>query len=365
MDISGSSKGHRGVNTSSSRQSEIWMCLSSNSIRWKLSNVSHGTWRWMLIGIVVLVCLILWRQNEAAYPIKKSVDLRVIVIVFNRAQSLAKLLDSLSNADYMGDHVVVDIWIDRSTNDVIDSETYQTAVAFQFKHGEVIVHNQTGHVGIRGQWMDTWRPAPDSKEIALILEDDLSVSPHFYRWLKAAHSAYGDLDVVNGFSLQGYSVKHGKASGNLRAPDPNIVLLYPILGCWGFSPKRENWEHFRAWYKVASQIPSFSPLVPYHKPHQWYTNLSKLKQEDSMWEIWHLCYSWVHKEFTLYPNLPNSQGLTINRREAGLHYTSQQTEAAKLRPDPLLMTWDEKYVSFPREPIYLNENGIAIKDVIY
>jgi len=42
-----------------------------------------------------------------------------------------------------------------------------------------------------GQWIDTWRPRDNSDaELGLILEDDISVSPYAYRWLRAVHRAY-------------------------------------------------------------------------------------------------------------------------------------------------------------------------------
>lgn len=92
------------------------------------------------------------------------------------------------------------------------------------------VHNHTQHVGIYGQWIGTWNPAPESSEIAVILEDDLTVSKHFYRWLKNVHRKYDGWSNVAGYALQGRSIKHGGAAGNLRGPDNDVCFLYPILG---------------------------------------------------------------------------------------------------------------------------------------
>lgn len=87
-------------------------------------------------------------------------------------------------------------------------------------------------MGIYGQWMGTWNPAPDSEEIVVILEDDLTVSKHFYRWLKNVHKKYDDLPNLDlaGYALQGRSIKHGGAEGLLRGPERDICFLYPILG---------------------------------------------------------------------------------------------------------------------------------------
>ena len=37
--------------------------------------------------------------------------------------------------------------------------------------------------GLVRQWIDGWRPT-DDREVCLVLEDDMIVSPQFYRWLK-------------------------------------------------------------------------------------------------------------------------------------------------------------------------------------
>ena len=112
------------------------------------------------------------------------VDFRIIVIVYNRAKSLQECLESLNTVDYMGDKVALDVWIDRSKTGVIDGATFTVAKNFRFKGGDVIVHNQTKHVGILGQWMDSWQVKPDTKEIAVILEDDMSAGPFMWKWLK-------------------------------------------------------------------------------------------------------------------------------------------------------------------------------------
>ena len=117
------------------------------------------------------------------------VDFRIIVIVYNRAKSLQECLDSLNTVDYMGDKVALDVWIDRSKTGVIDGATFTVAKNFRFKGGDVIVHNQTKHVGILGQWMDSWQVKPDTKEIAVILEDDMSAGPFMWKWLKVGLSS--------------------------------------------------------------------------------------------------------------------------------------------------------------------------------
>ncbi|WAR09655.1 hypothetical protein MAR_034731, partial [Mya arenaria] len=95
------------------------------------------------------------------------------------------------------------------------------------------------------KFIATWKPRVNSSEIAVILEDDLTVSPHFYKYLKLVHNKYDNVPEINGFSLQGISIKHaiGYSSQTLEAPESCLVSLYPVLGTWGFSqsPGSSRW----------------------------------------------------------------------------------------------------------------------------
>ncbi|XP_062616938.1 uncharacterized protein LOC134278657 [Saccostrea cucullata] len=291
-------------------------------------------------------------ERSSDYP-----DFRIIVVVFNRPHSLKRLLNSLNEAEYFEDKVILDVWIDRSKKDgSIHDGTFSTARKFKFKHGEYRVHNHTKHVGIYGQWIGTWNPALDSEEIAVILEDDLTVSKHFYRWLKNVHQKYDSMDNLAGYALLGRSMKHGGAAENLRGPDEDVCFLYPILGTWGYSPHRKNWFYFVEWYRKKSTDPSFQPLIPGIRPTHWWKVSVQRGTTDEMWSMWHIYHAWNNKLWTLYPNLRNSEGLTVNWKEAGLHFNQKQTADDKTA-DPILQEWIPEYDFLPRTPAKLDVNG--------
>ena len=89
-----------------------------------------------------------------------DVDLRIIVMVFDRAESFYKCLSSLNEAifDDINDVISLEIWIERSTKEEVNNDTYKMARDFKFIHGRKQVHIQKSHVGIQGQWTNTWRP---------------------------------------------------------------------------------------------------------------------------------------------------------------------------------------------------------------
>lgn len=182
-----------------------------------------------------------------ATSIPQSPLLRVLVLTFNRAHSLVRCLNSLNSAEFDGLPVVVDIYVDRAINGSLHSETVQIAKSFTFKHGQSQLHVHPHHVGVLGQWLSTWQIPPDSAaEVAVFLEDDLTVSRYFARWLRRVHAKYDSYPNISGYSLQGESIKHavGANSTPLAGPPGHSVFLYPVLGSWGFSPNAGPWKHF-------------------------------------------------------------------------------------------------------------------------
>lgn len=326
--------------------------------------------RSLIVFVSVVFVFFLWFSVDHQYHVTRNdqyfnaqaaeVDLRLVVIVYNRAESLRKCLESLNNADYLNDVIHIDVWIDRSVSGIIDDATYKVARSFSFNHGTYQVHNQTKHVGIYGQWIDTWRPRKDSKEIAVIIEDDINMSPVFYFYLRAAHRKYKTYPNINGFALQGVSMKHGGERGSLFAPDGNLVFLYPVLGTWAFSPKVNHWLAFTEWFHTNSPNPKFIPNVPNIMPTKWYESGRQMggNLNPKMWSMWHIYYAYLHNEVTLYKNSPDKKAFSINRKEKGLHYGSNTKQL-----DPMITTWNDSFINFPDQPIILDINGHVVPDV--
>ncbi|XP_045202920.2 uncharacterized protein LOC123556349 isoform X2 [Mercenaria mercenaria] len=290
-----------------------------------------------------------------------SMDFRVIVITYDRPYPLLRLLESLDRADYGGDRVVIDIWLDRSKLQLVHNETLQSALDFKFSKGRCNVYVHPVHVGITGQWLSTWSPASKSSEIAVILEDDLTVSPHFYSYLKLVHQKYGNRRDIYGFSLQGSSMKHSDGKCCLKVPLEHKVFLYPTLGTSGFSPKSRNWLQFLAWFKeVTRQNIDVIPFIENHIAVKWYKELERKGKADSMWEMEYLYYTQSNKEFTLYPNFPDQRGFTFNWFEDGLHSTGESIKDKKMEYNSLVMEWTLNYDQLPDNPIYLDNDGIVI-----
>jgi len=107
-----------------------------------------------------------------------------------------------------------------------------------------------------GQWIDTWRPRDDTDaELGLILEDDISVSPYAYRWLRAVHRAYCHRTDFAGATLQSHSIPilAKRPKGPLEASQNDTVFMYKAVGTSGAAPRPLHWRRFQVSYKFTAK----------------------------------------------------------------------------------------------------------------
>jgi len=189
-------------------------------------------------------------EPEQPYQYNDKVDLRIIVITFNRPESLLKLLNSLNSLALDNQSAVMEIWIDRDRKShKVHNQTVTLASEFQWSKGPTRVHVHETHVGLYGQWINTWRPLDNSdEELAMFLEDDLSVSKYAYRWVRAVFQAYGERTDFAGASLVGYQIPYLSVKpkrNKLAGPKNHTVFMHKCFGWWGFVPKPMHWRYFQ------------------------------------------------------------------------------------------------------------------------
>eukprot|EP00923_Selenidium_pygospionis_P013363 GHVN01023167.1.p1 GENE.GHVN01023167.1~~GHVN01023167.1.p1 ORF type:complete len:368 (+),score=23.26 GHVN01023167.1:109-1212(+) len=291
---------------------------------------------------------------------EEEVDFRIIVLTLDRPESLRKCLESLSHVDTMGKNAAVDIWIDRHNDtNIIDRETLRTAELFQsnWRKGRTCIHQREKNAYIDGQWIDTWRPKVGAREIALILEDDVDVSPHALRWLELAHKQYDNMPDVAGITLQMQWNTFFEGKKTMGGPPNDNVFLYGVLGSWGFSPHPERWREFQDWFHTINS--SLKPYVPNIKCTGWYKGLEKNGKARSMWTMHHVYHSHINKLYTVYCNLrikfrKEDLLLSYNRKEKGLHFKKPR---GKTQSTNLMRDWNLDYGVFPEQIVRLAYDG--------
>lgn len=284
---------------------------------------------------------------------------RIIVLAMDRENSFKRLLTSLENANYGEDHVNIDIWIDRGKKTPIHDGVLQASRNLDWKHGTKTVHKRSENAGLYKQWIYTWNITDETTEFAVILEDDLEVSPAFYQWLRVARAAYSQDSDVGAFTLQRSMLRprHGRilGSGPLKIPDEHHVFKYKLLGTWGFAPQRDQWVEFRKWFedkKAKGEKPYVDGLIT----TGWYKSQEVDGFAPNMWSQWWIKFVDEKNYYTVTAHLPDGTTLAANWRETGLHYSKNKPtrdfplfrgneEQFVLPDDPILVDWDGRIIS--------------------
>jgi hypothetical protein len=280
-----------------------------------------------------------------------EVDIRFIVLAYNRPTSLHKCLSALDSVELDGHIGHLDIFIDRNEDGEVDNETLHVAESFVWSLGETVVHVQQVHVGLYGQWIDSWRPKRQSKELAIIVEDDIDISPFAYRWVRLGHQLNGHKHYISAYSLQDYGVTLdrgpdiGKEVREIRRDILQYfpAFLYPMAFPWGLAPHPDRWREFQDWFH--SPIRVKRPYVREARAKtRLYKQLEKDNFENSMWTAWFLYFCHRRKLLAVLSNtsqLRNSSRLSCHRQEPGLHF---HTPSVECRHD-LMTSWSDVMVA--------------------
>ena len=258
--------------------------------------------------------------------------LQVHVLAYKRPKSLSRLLRSLKDASYDGDPIDLHIHVDAPAQAADEEQVAQVRKVASVEQaswpfGTATVEEAREHRGLRDMWLQSWTPRSLS-ERALILEDDLEVSPQWYRWLKSAHSAYASSKNLAGISLQRLAwTPSGKPLDRLPGHSP---LLSPTVGTWALSPSAEHWQgfqrHMHSRSLSASTIAKFSSLNAdpgYALQAGW--DSQDPKQAINLWSPAFASYCSSKGLLTLYPSLqPDYHALAVHWRESGTHYRRKE-----------------------------------------
>ena len=271
-------------------------------------------------------------------------DLRLMVMTMNRAWSLDRLLKSLQSAEYPpGSTVDLHVTVDRDYDGNVDESTMKLLGSIEWTRGIYEVKVWQHKVGLYGQWVDAWEAElyPDNLYRAVILvEDDLEMSPNYFKWFVGAHEQYGWDERVGAITGQRPSLVaaiDGPPSVESAVPQGVKAFGYMLMATWSLSPKPQIWREFRKWVKLKrAEMPEFIPSVPGIVPDKWYTQFRSRGEEENMWEMWFIRFVHDRGLFTVYPWINGGRETIVgNWKEAGLHFSGKP-----MLDFPVSQTWD-------------------------
>ena len=299
---------HTAVNTTKTLPA-IHLIDTANHAGWDLRDIPFQT---TSPNTNTTACLETAYINNIVHIINicAQTPFRVIVLTKNRPRSLYRTLQSIKHATYNNkdDPISVTIHIDGTHQD-----TLRVATRFQWPD-KTIVSTQTG--SLRAAWLHAW---PHPQGHAIILEDDVELSPAWYTWLSQAWDTYGDRTDIAGISLQRQTLIPQNPHKTMEIVNDHLPFLYKLVGSIGFSPHPQRWQQFLDWV-AAKNLDTFDAYVPNLITSDWYTSLDK----SSMWTQLFIRFCEEHTLYTLYINLPDNTTLAAHWREKGEHFNGHE-----------------------------------------
>jgi glycosyltransferase involved in cell wall biosynthesis len=167
----------------------------------------------------------------------------IVIVAYNRDWTLRRILRSLQRAVYDPPTDLV-ISIDKSDN----NDVVAIADGFQWDHGKKVVLAREERLGLKNHVLACGDLANDYGRI-ILLEDDLFVSPFFYRFAKEAASYYDNDPAIAGISLYSQRFNETATMGFRPFDDGSDVFFLQLASSWGQCWSSEQWSGFRTWYQ--------------------------------------------------------------------------------------------------------------------
>lgn len=224
----------------------------------------------------------------------------IVVVGYNRLNSIKRLLDSLLDAQYPSNDIPLVISIDCSGC----TELYDYVRQFEWPYGEKYVIIQEIRLGLKEHIFRCGDLTEYFKAI-ILLEDDLFVSPYFYDYVLQAVDVYGEEERIAEISLY-----KNERNGYVGLPFSNLqngadVFLMQDVGTWGECWTKQMWDGFKVWYinKCTEEVVEETDMP------------QSIKRWTKAWSKYYNAYVVNNKKYVLYPNV----AVSTNFNDAGEH----------------------------------------------
>ena len=215
-------------------------------------------------------------------------DIPIVVVAYNRIDSLKRILGSLLKAEYPMPAKLI-ISIDRGDN----ADVLSFAEAFSWPFGEKQVIYQEKNLGLKAHILKCGNLTQQHDGI-ILLEDDLYVSPDFYRYAQECYAFVLGKSRIAGVAL--YNHRLSQLTEKVFEPlDDGFDNWYFQYACsWGQLWTREQWAAFQIWLEQNGDYDfAASPRIPAHIKG-WGKN---------SWLKYHIAYTIEENKLFLYPRI--------------------------------------------------------------
>lgn len=233
----------------------------------------------------------------------------IIVVTYNRPNSLSRILKSLLIAKYEEADIPLVISIDYQ-----DSENHDQVISiandFDWEYGEKEIIEYKENLGLRKHIILCGDMSEKYGSI-IVLEDDLFVSPYFYSYSLNTQSYYKHNQNIGGVSLYNHKINFNLRLPFEPLPSNSDVYFLKIASSWGQSWTFKQWRKFREWYNDVNETLEFEKVPKYVK--YW---------PKSSWLKFFISYLEENDKYFVFPKT----SLTTNFSDAGTNNKSKNTD---------------------------------------
>lgn len=226
-------------------------------------------------------------------------DIAIVIPCYNRPVTLGGLLNSLLRAKY--DRSVELVFsIDYSGSEDVS----QIAEHFVWPFGKKTIIRHTCKIGLRRNII-CCGDLTQSHDAAIVLEDDLVVSPWFFIYASKACDFYWDEERVGGISLYSYRFTENRHEFFPLTMGYDTYFMQ-WTSSWGQLWTKKQWGGFKEWYGEHNQS-----LDEYHIPQF-------VKKWEESWKKYNIAYIVDTGRYYVYPQ----QSYTTMVPSEGTHATA-------------------------------------------
>ncbi len=198
----------------------------------------------------------------------------IVVNAYNRPQALGRLLAGLSRAIYPDSPVPLVLSIEAGGDPAVAA----MAEGFEWPHGPKHLIQQRSQLGLVEHFYACGRLTAEYEAI-IYLEDDLVVSPAFYRFALEAVAAYCADREIGGVSLYGLWFNGHTLDPFCPLEDGADIFFAQIPFFQGLVFTREQWGRFDSWRRENDPHPRaedrLHPLFLRFPSDDWFPHLAR------------------------------------------------------------------------------------------
>lgn len=230
---------------------------------------------------------------------KETLNPAIVIPVYQRVQSLERLLSSIERAEFPQDVTLV-----FRTHKGVNPKVLELCKAYHWDYGDKQIIQNEKQLTLD----DNIRACGDltgEYGAVIILEDDLVVSPFFYEFTKGALAEYGEESSVAGIGLYSYTNNPVSGLRHFQTKYDHDAALCQKTVTWGQCFTKTQWSLFRDWCENNTVD---LQLLPLYMQNYGLDN----------WELQHNAYLLASEKFVVHP----THALTTNSGLPGTHHQS-------------------------------------------